>query len=185
MILITAARPFAQAAFAVASKSSQVELWDKSLEALACAYEHPEMRRALSNPSLPRERQVNWLKELANAVMRGGDKSDFSAMFANFIGIIAQDRSFCLLTDISKLFKGYIAAGKNIKACVVSSSQVLDVATCAKIEAALTKRFSQPLSCEYKVDPKLQAGVSVQAGDWVMDGTMLSRISKLSEQLLA
>jgi F-type H+-transporting ATPase subunit delta len=185
MSLITAARPFAEAAFAVASKSSQVEWWDKSLEALACAYEHPEMQRALSNPSLPRATQVDWLKELAGSVLGQDVQSDFSAMFANFISIIAQGRSFCLLTEVSKLFKDYIAAGKNIKPCVVSSAQVLDVATCAKIEAALTKRFSQPLSCEYKVDPTLQAGVSIQAGDWVMDGTMLSRISKLSEQLLA
>lgn len=187
---LTAARPFAESAFAVAKTTDQLSSWSVGLDALAIAYSDANMQRVLNNPSFDRDQQVNWLIDLAQqALAASGDSQSgsdpFGSMFSNFVREIALDRSFSLLPSIARLFQEYLAKEQNIKHCTINSASELSADAQQRLADALTNRFAQQVSCEFKVDPTLQAGVLIQSGDWVVDGTMLARINKLSERLLA
>lgn len=190
MSLRTAARPFAEAAFMVAQKQQQLELWGLGLQALAVASQEEAMRQLLNNPASLRSEQIAALEELVVAALAsmGQQQSviaDFSPIFANFIRQIAEDRSFKLLPDVSELFEEQACAASAVEVCKIKSATELNQDQQKRMQQVLTKHFGREVQCEFSVSPELKAGLIVRVGDWVMDGSMLGRVQRLAAVLLA
>ena len=65
---------------------------------------------------------------------------------------------------------------------VVESPAVLPLDTAFKIERDLKTRFGQDLTTEFKLNPQLIAGLRIKIGNDVWDGTVRSRLDRLTDQ---
>ncbi len=85
-------------------------------------------------------------------------------------------------------FEGILVTLKNLirlelqrHQVLVESAEGLDAATASRVEAELKQKHGDSLTFEYKVNPELLGGIRVRKGDDVWDGSLKSRLDRLSQ----
>ena len=63
---------------------------------------------------------------------------------------------------------------------VVESAETLDAVTSKRVVADLTASHGDDLTFEYKVNPALLGGIRIRKGDDVWDGSLKSKLDRLS-----
>ncbi len=173
--LITAARPYARAAFAYASDNSAVTEWAEMLSFCAAVAEDATMKAALDQPTLNRQQKGDLFNQVCVDKLNDQGK--------NFIKMLAENDRIALLPDIAVLFHHYQSDAEGvIDAELISALDVSDQQVQA-IAASLTKRLGKKVSLTTKIDGSLIGGAVIRAGDMVIDGSVRGRLEKLSSAL--
>lgn len=173
--LTTAARPYARAAFDIASDNNAIDQWTEMLNLCSAVAENASMQAALDNPAL------NWQQsaDLFNEVC--GEKLD--ARGQNFIRLLAENDRLSLLPEIAALYHHYKAQAQGtVDAELISALDVSDDQKNA-IAASLSKRLGKQVSLTTRIDESLIGGAIIRAGDMVIDGSIRGRLDKMSSTL--
>ena len=172
--LITAARPYAKAAFLSASEHDAYDIWDEKLALLERVVSENKVKSVISGPRLSREEKVQLVIGLCHPV---------SEEVENFVKIMAENDRLSLMPQIRVLFEELRRyAGGVVKADVVSATE-LDEVKINKLRNALEKRFNKSVSVNVSTDQSLVSGVLIRVGDIVIDGSLKGRIEKLTHAL--
>ncbi|HHJ11944.1 MAG TPA: F0F1 ATP synthase subunit delta [Chromatiales bacterium] len=172
----TVARPYAEAAFAVARADGDLARWSEMLEALAAIAAEPVMREAIANPEVDRAALVEVMQELAGSVLT--DKG------RRFLRVVADNGRLALLPEIAQLYAAQRAeAERKVQAEVVSAFP-LDDAQRQALVAALKRRLGREVSLDVRVDESLIGGAIVRAGDLVIDGSVTGQLERLAHTLM-
>ena len=172
----TIARPYAQAAFDNAVESKTVAQWQEML-VFAAEVSANETIKTLLTGSLAAEK----LAEIFNGVC--GEQLDQQGQ--NLIKILAENRRLQALPDISVLFNQLKADFDKEIDVDVTSAVKLNKKQQTDIGASLEKRLARKVKLNCSVDPELVAGVLIKAGDTVIDGSLRSKLNRLSDALQA
>lgn len=85
-------------------------------------------------------------------------------------------------------FKGILITLKNLVRLeiqrhhvLVESAESLDSSTSSRVEADLKLKHGNDLTFEYKVNAELLGGIRIRKGDDVWDGSLKSRLERLSQ----
>ena len=174
--LTTVARPYAKAAFDFALESSDVAKWQEMLAFASEVAKNSDIRNVLAS-ALASEK----LAELFNNIC----EEQLNTHGQNFIHVLAENNRLSALPDISSQFsilkKEY---DKEIDVDVTSAIE-LSAEQLEKISAALEKRLARKVKLNCNVNPALIAGVIIKAGDTVIDGSVNSKLNRLSDALQA
>lgn len=174
--LTTVARPYAKAAFDFAIENSDVANWQEMLAFTSEVSKDDTIRSVLASAMAPES-----LAELFNNVC----EDQLNTHGQNFIKVLAENNRLSALPDISKQFnilkKEY---DKEIDVDVTSAIE-LSSGQLDKMSAALEKRLARKVKLICNVDPALVAGVIIKAGDTVIDGSVNSKLNRLSDALQA
>jgi len=173
--LTTAARPYARAAFDIATKHSEQQQWTDMLAFIAAVAYDPTMTALLDSPGLSQTQSAEMFITVCE------DKVDQRGK--NFIKLLAENDRIKLLPEIAALYEHYRAEAEgSIDAEVISASETSD-AQLEKIAAALKTRLGKEVRITSKVDPTLIGGAIIRAGDMVIDGSVSGRLTKLTTTL--
>lgn len=82
-----------------------------------------------------------------------------------------------LLTAI----KRYVEIEENKHKCEVTSAEPLSATETAEIEQRIMAVHENNLNIEWKVDPALIAGLRIQIGDQVTDGSLKAKLERLQQ----
>lgn len=174
--LTTVARPYAKAAFDFAVEKNAVESWQNMLTFAGAVAVNDEIKALLSS-ALAAEK----LSEIFINVC--GDELDENGQ--NLIKVLAENKRLAALPAISTLFDALKADyDKEVEVQVTSASELSD-AQQSELSAALEKRLARKVKLICNVDPELIAGMIVKAGDTVIDGSVKSKLNRLSDALQA
>ncbi|MDD9807133.1 MAG: F0F1 ATP synthase subunit delta [Gammaproteobacteria bacterium] len=173
--LITAARPYARAAFEFAREHDAVDRWSQSLVLLAAAASDDAVKRLIQDPRCPPSRIAGLMVAVA------GDAAD--EYIRNFVQLLAANRRLALAAPIADLFTAYRAAAEERMHAEIVSAFELDPAQREAIRAALARRMGKEVEVACWVEPALLAGAVVRAGDFVMDGSLRGKLDKLAAEL--
>ena len=171
----TLARPYAKAAFAFAKKANQVDAWFTMLELAACALEQPKVVLELGKPTLTRVNKANFLIELLV------NKIDDS--FSNFINLLSEHDRLALLPTICEFFTVYKLEAERTIDIEVETAFELSNEQLQKITAALSKRLDRTVQAKQTVNSALIGGLTIRAGDLVIDSSVRGRLDKLAEAM--
>lgn len=172
----TIARPYAAAAFEHAREQGALDAWSDQLALLSAVVDHETIQAALDDPKLTRARRA----ELILAV--GGERLD--AGMTNLVRLLAENNRLIALPAIAEQFEHHRAEHEQTVEATVISARALTGAQEEAIIESLRKRLNKNVTLSQQVDESLIGGAVVKAGDWVMDGSMKTRLSKLSAALL-
>src|ERR1700704_3629418 len=92
----TIARPYAEAAFAIADAGGALARWAQALDVMAQVVSHPEVRAAIANPRLTDEQLYGLIASLSGDVM--------TADVQNFARVLIENGRLELLPEIRGLF---------------------------------------------------------------------------------
>ncbi|MGS2720976.1 F0F1 ATP synthase subunit delta [Paraglaciecola aestuariivivens] len=172
----TIARPYAQAAFDYAVENKTIAQWQEML-AFAAEVSTNDTIKSLLTGSLAAEK----LAEVFNGVC--GEQLDQEGQ--NLITILAENRRLQALPDISVLFNQLKAEFEKEIDVDVTSAVKLTKKQQTSLSKSLETRLARKVKLNCSVDPELIAGVLIKAGDTVIDGSLRSKLNRLSDALQA
>ncbi len=177
--LVTAARPYARAAFEFADEHGAIARWSGALAALAAIAVDETVARLVRDPRQPPAHVADLINGALGAVL-DAPPSDH---VRNFVRLLAENRRLALAVPLAELFEEYRAAAEQRVGAEIISAFALDQAQQDSIREALSRRMGKDVDVTCRVDASLLAGAVVRAGDWVIDGSLKSRLAKLAVEM--
>jgi F-type H+-transporting ATPase subunit delta len=172
----TIARPYAEAAFDVASASGKLADWAQALATLAKVAANGEVTSLLGDPKVSRD-QLTGL--FASAVPAAGADGPLR----NFVATLAANERLALLPAIAQQFEQLRAEREGYAEADVASAFPLAEADLARMVATLERHFKRKIKPSVRIQPDLIGGVVVRVGDDVIDSSVRGRLAKMSTVL--
>jgi F-type H+-transporting ATPase subunit delta len=173
--LTTLARPYARAAFDIANRDSQLDLWLAALNGAAAVITDSKVQAYLASPGLTAEQRSAAIVDVL------GDLS--SPKFGNFIITLAENNRLLLLPYIRELFIALKAQREKSIDVSIASAYPINEQLVAKLITALTQKLERKVKLTTVVDESLLGGVLIHADDTVIDGSVKGRLAKLAEAM--
>ena len=179
----TVARPYAKAAFDVASASGQLDDWSHGLRDAAAIVADEAANDFLQRPALTDDQRAEFVAQIcagienARSIFQGGPG-------LNLLRLLSENDRLGALPEIAAQFDDLKADTENkIKATLVSASEV-DTAQMAKIAAALSAKLGREVELKLELNPALLGGAVIRAKDMVIDGSVQTRLQRLAGSLI-
>jgi F-type H+-transporting ATPase subunit delta len=172
---VTVARPYAEAAFALAREQNALPQWAEMLKLASNVASDPTVRAALDNPRLDNAAKESLLLSLCGDAL--------SAEGRSFIRVLLESDRIALLPDIRDLFDTSKDSADGVARAQIVSAFPIDDAQLGALKAALEKRFGKTVEATVSVDPRLIGGARVTVGDTVIDGSVRGELESMSNQL--
>ena len=181
--LNTAARPYARAIFDLASSSDQLGDWSKALATAAQIIEDERARRFLAKPDMSAERRVSFMVGVAS---EAGDAEVFrSARGMNLLRLLVEYGRLEALPEIAVQFEELKAWAEKIVRVKLVTATSVEKSLAQKVSRALEKRLDRAVELEFEINTGLIGGAIVRAEDMVIDGSVVSRLQRLADTLVA
>jgi len=178
----TVARPYAKALFDLASAERALGKWSAALAAAAAVVGDANAERVLANPSLKDPQRAEFVLSVAGAVP--GAEAIGTPHGRNFLNLLAENDRLTALPDISAQFDAFKAQAENkVKVTLVSASPV-DAQLVEQVTKSLTQRLGRAVELTLEVDTSLIGGAIIRADDMVIDGSVRTRLQRLTEALV-
>lgn len=174
---LTIARPYAKAAFRVASASGRLGPASLAIARAAAAVADPRIQQLLGSPKVTASQLSGLICELA-----GPDLNDNGR---RFFAMLAENKRLPFLPEISRLFDQLKDEVEGVVDVQVATAAPIAAAEQQKLTQALEKRFGRKVRVHATVDPALIGGAIVRAGDLTIDGSVKSRLERLAYELTA
>ena len=174
--LTTVARPYAKAAFDFAVEKGAIEQWQQMLAFAAEVTLNPDMKNVLSSAMASEQLAQLFINICDEQLDENGQ---------NLIKVLAENQRLVALPAISDLFDALKADyEKEIEVQVTAATELTEAQQTA-LSASLEKRLARKVKLHCNVDAALVAGMVIKAGDTVIDGSIKSKLSRLSDALQA
>lgn len=175
--LTTIARPYAEAAFRIASDENALPVWSETLRLLCDVTTEPRVAAALDNPKLTAADKTALLLSI------GGERLDASGR--SFVRVLVDADRIAVLPQIRTLFEALKNDAEGVSKARIDTAFPLTDAQAADLKAALEKRFGKKIETTINVEPALGGGARITVGDTVIDGTIEAQLAAMSAQLRA
>ena len=172
--LITVARPYAKAAFDFAVEHQSIDRWQQMLTFAAVVASNEQMAELISGAMAPETLSASFI-----AVC--GDQLDEAGQ--NLIKVMAENGRLSALPAVLEQYIHLRDAWEATAEVDVISASALSDEQLTKISTAMEKRLSRKVKLNCKIDKSVMAGVIIQAGDMVIDGSIRGRLERLADVL--
>lgn len=171
---LTVARPYAEAAFALAQEEGDLAGWQAALERMTLAATDARMAECIADPRVAPE-------ALAELFMAGAGV--LGAQQRSFAGVLVDNRRLGVLPEINRIFAGLKNAQEGTRAAVVSSAFPIDEAQLAALVDSLERKFGGKVQATVKLAPELIGGVRIALGDQVIDASVSGKLDAMAVSL--
>ena len=175
--LTTIARPYAEAAFALAREQNALPVWSRMLKLASAVVADPRVAEALDNPKLDAAAKQSLLLSIC------GD--ELNADGRNFIGVLLDADRIALTPAIEALFETLKDEADGVAKATIETAFPLSDAERAELLTALEHRFGRRIEATVSVKPELIGGARVTVGDNVIDATVAEQLRAMAVQLRA
>jgi F-type H+-transporting ATPase subunit delta len=178
----TVARPYAKALFDLARAEGKLPEWSAALRAAAAVLADANAKRALANPGFDDGARATLVGSVATAI-RGGDLLGGGAGM-NLLRLLAENDRLPALPEIAAQFDALKAEAENKVKVTVTAATAVDGALAEQIKTALQQKLKRTVELTLAVDESLIGGAIIQADDMVIDGSVRTRLQRLTEKIV-
>lgn len=175
--LATLARPYANAAFDIASERGEQDRWSRILDFLSRALREPGLHALVASPVADAQKAHELIELLRQ------EFGEVTEPVRRFIQVLGSNKRLALLPEISEQFEMLKAEAEKTLDVAVTSAVVMTDDEVERLSAALKRRFEQDIEISTAVDDSLIGGAVIRAGDTVVDGSVRGKLDKLAESL--
>ncbi|AKC60190.1 F0F1 ATP synthase subunit delta [Blochmannia endosymbiont of Camponotus (Colobopsis) obliquus] len=170
----TIARPYAKAAFDFAVKQKRITQWRSMLTVAAKISQDKQIIKLLSSHI--------GTYQLSNLFITiCGNQLDCYCQ--NFIKIMAKYSRLPILPNVLQQFIYFCDVQKNIVKIKITSACPLNKDQLTKITNIMEKKLSKTVQLMCKIDKAIIAGIMINIGNTVIDGSILNRLEHLKKSL--
>jgi F-type H+-transporting ATPase subunit delta len=171
---LTLARPYARAAFELASERRALAEWATKLAFAAEVADDAQTAPLFGDPRIAPA-------QLASLFLPEGESAD--SPFARFVGTLAENQRLRALPEIAALFEQLKREAEHVLKVRVRSAAPIGADDAARLREALKRRFNRDIELEQALDPTVMGGAVIDAGEMVIDGSVRGRLARLESAL--
>jgi F-type H+-transporting ATPase subunit delta len=179
MELVTIAKPYANAIFAIAQQDKSFDDWRLVLDAAAVLVLDAHLQTYLNAPNVSKSDKGKNLQKLVAKVIN----RDLKAKENQFLSLILDNNRASILPSVLTLFDTRMNAFDDFKMFKVSSAYPLSEVEEKNIVAELSAKYDTKASIETTIDENLVGGLIIKLGDKVIDMSIKARIDELNLRL--
>ena len=172
---VTIARPYAEAAFAMADADGSLGVWADALDAMAEIAAHPEVRAAIGNPHVTGEQAYGLFASLSGDAL--------TADVQKFLRVLVENGRLEALPEMRDLFQELKNEREGVVDAEVQSAFELNPAQLSELVVQLERRFKRKVNPVVAIDKELIGGVRVKIGDEVIDSTVRAQLAAMDVAL--
>jgi len=173
--LATVARPYAEAAFKLATEERALPVWGEMLKLSAAVMADPSMQTAMDNPRLGAPEKESLFLSVV------GEK--LNPVGRSFIKALVESDRITLLPQIEEMFAKLRNAAEGVAKAEIVSAIALTDNQVSELKTVLEKRFGKKIEATVSVDPSLIGGARIVVGDQVVDGSIAGKLAAMAIQL--
>lgn len=171
--LSTLARPYAKAVFEMARDDKSYADWSETLETLSALMDNDELKAAVSHPAVSSAQSAELIVACGK----------FEGKAANLVSLMAENNRLELAVHVAQQYETLRAEAEGyIDVAVTSAANMTDEQQ-QKLTSALKTKLNREIRVSVDVDSTLIGGAIIRAGDLVIDGSVRTKLSKLSASL--
>ena len=172
---ITVARPYAEAAFALARDQNALPAWSEMLRTATAVADDAQMQAALDNPKLSTgDKEALFLSICGDRLSNEG---------RNFIRVLIESERIGLISEIRDLFGALRDAHEGLARADITSAFPLSDAELSDLKGALERRFGKKIETTVSVDQSLIGGAKIVVGDTVIDASVKGELEAMANHL--
>lgn len=175
--LTTIARPYAEAAFALAQEGNALPVWSQMLRLTSSVVADPRVASALDNPALDAGAKESLLLSIC------GDR--LNAEGRSFVRVLIEGERVSVLPQIQAMFEALKDSADGVAKARIETAFPFAGDELAELTAALEKHFGKKIEATVEVRPELIGGARVTVGDSVIDGSVQEQLRAMAAQLRA
>lgn len=169
------ARPYAEAAYALARERSELDAWSGRLALLAAVMSDERMHAIDLNPRVERDALAALVIDIC------GERLDDAGR--NFVRVLAENRRMPVLPEIARQFDSLKAQAEQVIEAEAAAAYELSAPEIEALTRALSARWGAQVRVTPRLDPELIGGVVVRAGDRVVDGSVQGMLRALTSHM--
>jgi F-type H+-transporting ATPase subunit delta len=178
----TVARPYAKALFDLANAERRLPEWSAALGAAAAVVADAGAKRALATPKFDDESRAALVGDIAGAV-KGGELLK-TPEGKNLLRVLAENDRLTALPEIAAQFDALKAEAENKVNVTVTAATAVDKGLAEQIKNALQQKLGRKVELTLAGDASLIGGAIIQADDMVIDGSVRTRLQRLTEKIV-
>ncbi|TMD23672.1 MAG: F0F1 ATP synthase subunit delta [Chloroflexi bacterium] len=169
------ARRYAQGVFQLAEAEHDFDGWRRELTQLDALLQDDVLRAAFANPAVTTPRRMELAQRLA---------PELRPETQNLLRLLIEHRRSSEMPAIRREFERMADEAAGIVNVALTTAVELDDSERKRYERALAERLGKSVRMEYRHDPALVAGATVQIGDRLIDGSVRTQLDRLRQQLV-
>jgi len=173
--LTTIARPYAEAAFALAREGNALPVWSQMLRLASAVVADPRVSKALDNPALDAGAKESLVLSICGDKLSGDGR--------NFVRVLIEGDRIVLLPQIQAMFEALKDLADGVAKATIETAFPFAGNELAELTSALEKRFGKKIEATVAVKPDLIGGARVTVGDTVIDGSVQEQLRAMAAQL--
>jgi F-type H+-transporting ATPase subunit delta len=171
-----ASRRFAEAAFEIATRDGTVDAWRKDLGTCCEVASDEAAARAIDSPAVPFTRRREAVEQLLSGRV--------SRLALNLALMLAARGRFNLLPEISTEFDDLYRRSRGIVGATVTTPTPLAADELAALQKRVEQIAGSRVELYTEINPDLIGGLCVRIGDYQIDASVATRLSRLRKQLV-
>ena len=175
--LTTIARPYAEAAFALAREQNALPVWSEMLKLASTVVADGRVAEALDNPRLDAGAKESLILSIC------GDR--LNAEGRNFVKLLVEGDRITVLPFIQAQFETLKDEADGVAKAVIETALPLSDADLSELTSALARKFGKRVEATVHVKPELIGGARITIGDNVIDATIAEQLHAMALQLRA
>ncbi|WMY96151.1 MAG: F0F1 ATP synthase subunit delta [Arsenophonus sp.] len=172
--MITIARPYAKAIFDLAEKNKLLDECQSMLIFLVDIINNKKINQLIYSAIAPKKIAIILISVCDNKLNK---------YIKNLIYIMAENKRLAALSQVLKQFislRNFLEGKINVN---ITSAHQLNEKQKLKILTTIKNKFFCQVNLNYKFDKSLIAGIIINIGDLVIDGSVRNRIKRLNHTL--
>lgn len=179
---LTIARPYAKAVFEQALAGSGLDDWEKILQGLAIIAHDNNASALLDNPLISNEQRLDLFLKVMEKTLTGLTETRHAEL-KNFLKALILEKRLNILPEIFQRYESLLASEKELKEVIVISAHPLNEERRKQMTEALSRYLHSKVVVDFKEDVSLIGGAIIRTGNWVMDGSIKSKLQSLRDNL--
>jgi F-type H+-transporting ATPase subunit delta len=175
------ARPYAKAIFDVAVAGGKLAEWSTALNAAAAVVQDAGAKRVLADPSTDAAKRAEFIGAVAAGIH--GAALLASSDGKGLLALLAENDRIAALPEIAAQFDALKSQAENKVKVTLTSAVPVEGELAGQITKALERRLGRAVELTLTVDPAMLGGAIIRADDMVIDGSVRTRLQRLTETL--
>tara|TARA_B100001123_G_C14690701_1_gene781207 strand:- start:3 stop:560 length:558 start_codon:yes stop_codon:yes gene_type:complete len=171
-------KSYALAVYELAKENSELNKVENEMKSLQILLnQSTDFRKMILDPTITKEEKNNAITKIAS-------QYNFCQTLKKFLGFLTIKNRLFFLYQIIDNFLNFISSSKGqLKAKLISAKE-LSKEELEKISSELSKDFKSVLNIDYKYDPDLIGGLTIQVGSVMVDTSIKTKLNKLEKNML-
>jgi len=171
---VTISRPYAEAAYKVASGANNLTKWSQRLSILSSVIVEADVKGIIASPKISPQKTLEFLNSFL---------SEDDPLFSNFIKIMIENKKVYYIDEVYRLYREMILNDQNITIAEVETAFPLNEDQRRMLQKNLERKYEKKIEIEEVVNESLLAGIKINVDNEVSDFSVRFKLSKMKEQI--